>query len=84
MGLQPSFTEIKTLPVLVSPDGTKVDQDTHPGSAKMLVDGSPKLNSQVQGGMGAEVMRLWIASVDLNLPKSNSIVFEERLLGSPA
>jgi isoleucyl-tRNA synthetase len=76
----PTMQEVKTHPLLTDADGNILSKQSHSKSADSLVYGSLKLNDDVQYGMGAEVFRLWIASVDIEHPLSNTIICEERLL----
>ena len=77
----PSFEELKLHPLCVDDDGNRISKKTHKDSADSLIFGALKLNNEIQYGMGAEVFRLWVASVDLELPMSNTILCEERFIG---
>lgn len=78
----PNILEIKTHPSLINADGDVLPSKSLTGVSQALsiVEGSVKLNDDQQYGMGAEVFRLWAASVDFSKPTSNSIIFDESLL----
>lgn len=78
----PTVLEVKTHPSLVNTEGQILETrgPTEASQALSIVEGSIKLNEDQQYGMGAEVFRLWAASIDFSKPRSNSIVFDESLL----
>ena len=83
MRMRPTYNELKMNPLLIDRDGSIISNtDSYASSSRSIVDGSVKLNDQSQYGMGAEVVRLWIASIDIYIPKSNSIVLDEHMISS--
>ena len=81
LGGFPQFRELFVHPVCVDEEGERISKKTHSQSADSLVYGSLKLNNEVQYGMGAEVLRLWAASVTSDTPQSNTIVCLETFIG---
>lgn len=78
----PQFKELLIHPVCIDEEGERLSKRTHSQSADSLVYGALKLNNEVQYGMGAEVFRLWAASVTSDVPQTNTIVLAESFIGS--
>lgn len=45
-----------------------------------VINGTLKLNEERQYGLGAEVLRFWLASLDVPSPTSHALLFAEDLL----
>lgn len=78
----PQFKELMIHPVCIDDEGERLSKRTHSQSADSLVYGALKLNNEVQYGMGAEVFRLWAASVTSDVPQTNTIVLIETFIGN--
>lgn len=81
LGYSPQFRELYVHPVCVDEEGDRLSKKNSSKSADSLVYGSLKLNNEVQYGMGAEVFRLWTASVTSDTPHSNTVLCLEAFIG---
>lgn len=81
MGGFPQFKELFVHPICVDDTGDRLSKGNHSKSAENMIYGSLKLNNEVQYGMGAEVFRLWTASVTSDSPHSNTILCLESFIG---